>query len=389
MGAAVFEILFFLAILLAALFIPIYLSVWNIKRFIRPRPQTGKDVRLEFVTLGVGYVCTYPLLPWNDWREALVEGNTFHAPVAIVDQQAAFILFTVLAAGSFFLLLLLRDKLPPLIKTLCLSGVYLGGIFCVVWIVQLSHNIYNPAAETDFQGETISGLFSGGGFYLTVLFATLFPINYLLSSVILIRRMVAEQCKQAPKVYRSPVLVYCQQLLWQSPKQPLIALLLLLPLYGICVLILTLLGQQPDAAIKLFTDTSDWLFSTRVSPPMLPHTGHYLCTVAARGHKGIVHPLRKGVRHGCVITVNRQLCVANAFEDLLSEHMPGFHRVVRRNYDKYGLPICQYIEKPWKSDLVYLFMKPAEWFFLIVLYAFDVHPEERIARQYLPPAHKG
>ena len=34
-------------------------------------------------------------------------------------------------------------------------------------------------------------------------------------------------------------------------------------------------------------------------------------------------------------------------------------------------------------------MKPLEWFFLAVLYAVDVKPENRIAVQYLPKEKRG
>jgi hypothetical protein len=33
-------------------------------------------------------------------------------------------------------------------------------------------------------------------------------------------------------------------------------------------------------------------------------------------------------------------------------------------------------------------MKPAEWFFLLVLYTFDKNPENRIAKQYISSEHR-
>ncbi len=80
--------------------------------------------------------------------------------------------------------------------------------------------------------------------------------------------------------------------------------------------------------------------------------------------------------------VNRQLCVANAFEQVLEERVPAVHRGVRKFYDAYGLPISRLIRSPYASDAVYLLMKPLEWFFLMVLYLSDARPEDRIWRQY-------
>lgn len=81
--------------------------------------------------------------------------------------------------------------------------------------------------------------------------------------------------------------------------------------------------------------------------------------------------------------VNRQLCIANAFEQVLEEYTPHLHKAVRGFYDKYGFPVAKLIKKQWIADIVYFIMKPLEWLFVIVLYTIDVHPENRIAVQYM------
>jgi hypothetical protein len=155
-----------------------------------------------------------------------------------------------------------------------------------------------------------------------------------------------------------------------------------IPLLGIALGILTLFGQSPDSIIQAWTQTSDWTFSQQVAPPNLPMDMHYLCTVAARGHQPLVKPLRMGRRHGHWVLVNRQLAVANAFEELIQERTPRLHKVIRGAYDRYGYPIANHIHSPWAADVVWLVMKPAEWFFLGVLYLCDCKPENRIAVQY-------
>ena len=152
-------------------------------------------------------------------------------------------------------------------------------------------------------------------------------------------------------------------------------------------LILVVFGQQPDSFIKVFVETSDWTFSKLQAPPPIyvPSTGgHYLCTVALKGHSTLVKPVRYGLRQNKVITVNRQLLVANAFENILEEYTPQLHKVIRGFYDKFGLPISKYINSALTADFIYIFMKPLEWFFLICLYIVDKNPENRIAVQYLP-----
>ncbi len=57
---------------------------------------------------------------------------------------------------------------------------------------------------------------------------------------------------------------------------------------------------------------------------------------------------------------------------------------IRYFYDTYGYPVSKHIRSAWAADVVYVIMKPLEWFFLMILYLFDEKPENRIASQYLP-----
>ncbi|MBI3137078.1 MAG: hypothetical protein HYZ15_00675 [Sphingobacteriales bacterium] len=153
-------------------------------------------------------------------------------------------------------------------------------------------------------------------------------------------------------------------------------------------LLLYVVGQKPDAGIRAFTETyklglSQWDYKCE----NVQCGEHYLCSVAANGHPGIVRPVRLGKRNHHFIVCNRQLLISNAFEELIQEKFPALHRMIRLQYDKMGDRIHRnydWYSKKWVSDLVYLAMKPAEWFFLFVLYMADHKPEQRIGRQYAP-----
>lgn len=175
-------------------------------------------------------------------------------------------------------------------------------------------------------------------------------------------------------------------LLHNSKNWPVLAIIMAIPIFAIMLLILLFFGQQPDAVIKAFTETSDWTLSQKKSPPPIhvKADDHYLCTVALRGHHNIVKPLRLGIRRNEKIVVNRQLCIANAFEQVIEEKTPKLHKFIRYIYDKYGYPLSKHITSPIRADIVYFIMKPLEWLFIIVLYLIDKKPEDRIARQYLP-----
>ncbi len=164
-------------------------------------------------------------------------------------------------------------------------------------------------------------------------------------------------------------------------------IIICLPVILVVTAILLLFGQQPDASIRAFTETykqgfSQWDYMC----DNVQCGGHFLCSVAAQGHPKIVQPERLGVRHGQLIMCNRQLLIANAFEEVITEQFPRLHRLIRRNYNRVGGLIHRYyywFENKYISDAIYYLMKPLEWCFWIYLYLTDRQPENRIARQYL------
>ena len=200
-----------------------------------------------------------------------------------------------------------------------------------------------------------------------------------------IRKCIEEkEEEQAGLQYHNPIMQTMNQWLLRGVNLFWVAFLALVPVLGILVMLLCLFGQQPDGMILAFTQTSDWILSKEIAPPPVAYDTHYLCTVSLRGHRKLVKPIRYGIRRGEKIVVNRQLCVANAFEQLMEERWPRFHRAVRTFYDTYGYPISRHINHALIADVVYLLMKPLEWIFVAVLYLFDENPETRIHRQYLP-----
>lgn len=152
---------------------------------------------------------------------------------------------------------------------------------------------------------------------------------------------------------------------------------------GAHALIQALWLGHPSGAIDVFTRTCTHPFSTLPLVINPSPGGHYLCTIAAFGHPTLVRPERLGVRRGSIIIVNRQLAIANAFEDLLHARWPRFGKFARRCYDHFAMPICGWIRRRWLADLLYLAMKPAEWLFYLALLMLDPEcPEMRIDRMY-------
>lgn len=228
------------------------------------------------------------------------------------------------------------------------------------------------------------------------LFALIGNVPIILLTILnLVRnhKLFLEHWKKEEIISRNKLESYAWKILSAKPfvKFPIL-LILCLPLLTTIIGILMLFGQKSDSVIRAFTDTYQHGFS------QLDHEcdnvncgGHYLCSVAALGHKRIVRPQRLGYRHDQLIICNRQLLVSNAFEDLIREKMPGVHRLIRHQYDKVGTLVHRYYSLfniKIISDIIYILMKPAEWVFLLILYTCDVHPENRISKQYLETCHR-
>lgn len=300
-----------------------------------------------------------------DWWEQLYNQQR-HTPLATWAQPTIWALFAVAALGYLVLRLVPLRRMPPLVAVVGIGAMYIGILLAVVWCIQLTGKDFGLAID-----DLVLGLY---------------PFNCILLAaerihVLVVQWRQLEQKEQ--RVFKNRFLGACNDWLMNSANWPVAGLIAMAPLLGILLLLLMLFGQSPDAAIAAFTQTSDWRLSMQEAPPNLFYDEHYLCTVAAGGHRRLVKPLRRGLRHGHPVIVNRQLCIANAFEQILEEHTPRIHRALRHFYDTYGFPVAKLIRSPFAADVVYILMKPLEWIFLIVIYFCDVKPENRIAVQYL------
>ena len=293
-------------------------------------------------------------MTFYEWNEPLINSQK-HALI----WSGAYPTFFTLAALTLLALIIYsyRDanSLSPLANVFCISGILGGVVLLLVFDNQLQ----------------------------VASFHTFFLLIY---SIHLLWVRIREWQEDRTEIsYENRLLQWLHRLLNKSRNWPWLAVLIALPTLALVVLILMLFGQQPDSMIKAWTNTADWAFSQKIPPQNLIIDEHYLCTVAAGGHENVVKPQRMGVRHGHPVVVNRQLCIANAFEQVLEEKTPHFHRFLRRNYDRYGYPFAKHIKKKWAMDLIYYLMKPLEWLFLLVLYLVDRKPENRIAMQYIKP----
>ncbi len=356
-------------LLIILLIIPLVLTCFNIYNLFARSPVREDLVDGLTFVLGPAFMALLWAM-WSapDWDVPLYTNMEpfFHAPLASWHLPT----LLVLVAWAWLSCVLIRfqgEKLPPLPAVMCLSGIEAGSLLSLIFLLQLFPHLAR-------------GVFAP----FDVAYMLLFPLNVFLCVPRFLRRFLTfqTQCFQSLPPSQKPLPAFCRRILSHSLGWMGAGFLLAVPLLTALTALLVLFGQAPDAAVRAFTETSDWTFSQMIPPPPIEYHGHYLCTVAAEGHPRLVKPIRKGLRHGWPILVNRQLCIANAFEQLLMERLPRLHRAVRDFYDAHGYPFSKKITTPLRADMIYLLMKPLEWVFLLCLYTFDQDPETRIALQY-------
>jgi len=365
------EILILGGILFPLFGLPWVLTIINTINLISK--EKIKENVVDFLIIALGIIFTILLYCYNSYEDYNIQlrisygqiGGTgfYHAPIAW-NSMPTIIVLAIISIVSYIIVRINKLDLPPLIIVVCMSGMIIGIMLSLVWMIQISKNLQE---------------------FLNIYYL-LFPINYIICVIRICKEVIYEydNIQKERKQYNNKILDICSKILSDSSTWPGIAIIITIPMLITIITILTLCGQRPDELIRAFTETSDWKLSTKISPPPIEYDAHYLCTVSLRGHKELVKPLRYGIRKNNRIVVNRQLCVANAFEDYIQEKLPKTHHFIRYVYDKYGYPLSKHIKTAKAADITYILMKPLEYFFVIFLYLFDKKPENRIAVQYLP-----
>lgn len=296
--------------------------------------------------------------------------ETCYSPISYQDSYWL-ITIHLLSIISLVILYFKEYRLPPIQLSVFIILLYLG-------ILVNSHFLYHISSH-DTSRIYLWSDGDNAGLYLSI-----YPLILTLSSSGILVKMINSKSKvYSDKTYKNKQLNWLNSKLANAQNLPLFSILLTAPVLLIIIVILTLFGQDIESLSKVYSETATWKLSQHLHPPTVDDRhGHYLCTVAAFGNPKIVKPIGIGCRNGNFIRVNRQLQIANAFEYLIENFTPKIHKVIRYNYDKYGINLAKRINNEKLSNLTYIIMKPIEWIFLIILYSFYINPEEIINNQY-------
>lgn len=207
------------------------------------------------------YIVFHNICVFSDWQMTLYN-NALHTP--IYTQSFITVLFFALLAiiGYFILRFIPLKKLSPILIVMSFSFMYMGCIISLLYLVQV--------------------------FSFDYLFLSFMPIHAILITVHISQQKIKEwqHIQKVIKIpFTNPFLSYLYTLTLNSQNWPLLSFLCMIPILIISIMILVLFGQKPDALIQAWTQTSDWNLSKQVSPQNIFYDEHYLCTVAAGGHK--------------------------------------------------------------------------------------------------------
>ncbi|MBR2282887.1 MAG: hypothetical protein IJ874_00485 [Ruminococcus sp.] len=344
--------------------LPSVLAVMSLRKLISNN-NTGKGSDIFTILLGAVYsaalVGSIFELSGADYDEAIY----YFQKHAILHTEYGYLIFIFTALGIAGLIVLVSAE--PGHITPIVSAVSTG--FTIVGLVLMAFINIQLMREPEY------GLILLWLYYAVLIFITARAVRFHITEQVRLNN-------EREAVFRTRVGKWLHRIMSSAAGMTAFTFAMILPVAALLEILYILTGQGVSGFIKAFTETADWTFSQQTPPPPLEYDGHYLCTVAAGGHKKIVRPLRYGKRLDHIIIVNRQLLAANAFEELIAEKAPGFHRAVRSFYNRHGYPVSKLITTQLRADVVYILMKPLEWLFILTLYLFDTNPEDRIAVQY-------
>ncbi|QKY71497.1 DUF6688 family protein [Lentibacillus sp. CBA3610] len=374
--------LFASLVILLFLSIPAYAFIRTVRSFIgRKKDRNAKAGSVKSKTLDVYYsifiycLCLIGLEINKSGLEAgeplrifEMTGDKANGYASLANEHMlTVVVFVTLGVVSFWVISLTQSGLSPIIYVGLSTIIILNVLFAAAYLTHTS--------------------FSHDGQLFPVF---LLQVSFLSLTFLYIARLkdsldeFLKNQQEKEITYSNKLLLFFFRVTQHYQKMPRLWAITLFPVLIIIQLILVLFGQRPDSFIRVFLETSSFNYSVipAPKPEIVKGDGHYLCTVSARGHKKLVKPVRSGIRKESRITVNRQLLIANAFENIMEQYIPKSHKIIRTFYDNYGYPISKHINSKWKADAVYFLMKPVELFFLLVLYTVDRKPENRIHMQY-------
>lgn len=219
--------------------LPLFFTVINVIRLFENAPKELDRPLFDVLTVVIGSLLSVFDLDvlglGVEYDVPLTVHGEFHTPIAGEYRFSFFFLFFI-AMVCIVLLSVITKRKPPLFAAMLIAGVYMGNVLDILLVIQLLKNMDN---------------------FFTVMMLV-FPMNYMLMSVRLIRREIKAQTGYlSNSAEKSGFMGWLNKLLTKSLGWYLISFVAMIPLLAVMLLILVLFGQRPDSIVKAFTETAD------------------------------------------------------------------------------------------------------------------------------------
>lgn len=180
------------------------------------------------------------------------------------------------------------------------------------------------------------------------MFLYLYQFNLFVLSVSAVKNHMREQIKLYQSRRKNAestkmAWLYCRIRCFE--RYPVLVFACFFFIIAVFEILFILAGQGADAPIKAFTVQPTGAFSQQIPPPPMESSGHYLCTVAAGGHKKIVKPLRLWNEKRTDDRGKPPIVYSQAFEGMDTGKISQNHKAIRNFYDRYGYPVSRLLQR--------------------------------------------
>jgi hypothetical protein len=108
---------------------------------------------------------------------------------------------------------------------------------------------------------------------------------------------------------------------------------------------------------------ASWFWSRQIFQSLPDNPPNcFVVTAAGCGHHNFVGPFFELEHGGATRRANQQLITLWQFEKLWRKKFPRSHQNFRRGYNWLGPMVASRIRSPWLADVMFIALKPVEWF---------------------------
>lgn len=248
-----------LILLILCLVVPCYFTIINLiisietvfnKQIIKKR-EKYQHIDVWTICVGVILNCTlWLVMGYQEWNQSLIQkgGAKFHTPL---NKEHLFTFIVVMLIGYWgYLYVKYREKpISTLEFVIGLGTTYITNILGLILCIQLCNNYLMPVHS------------GTGRINFPVIFMNLLPVNFTLMTITLMSKLIRGEIKECISNTSRITILEKINHRFNINSYLIIPIFMGIPILFVVITILLVVGQEPLSLYKVFTVTSDWVFS--------------------------------------------------------------------------------------------------------------------------------